>query len=195
MRKALVLLLFAGCASAQNNDLGLLLGISGPTSSVNSGTGTRVSGSVGAHGQINYAMQLRETGAGRLYLELPVLFGGQASGTVSSAVTSSAGGMIFFTPGVRLNLSPLSRVSFYAAAGVGPAAFDETKTVVSKAYYSASTGWTVSAAVDFGGGLDLRLTRLISLRAEARDFVTGRGLGGVEGRNHPIFGFGIGFHW
>ena len=195
MRKALVLLLFAGCASAQNNDLGLLLGISGPTSSVNSGNGARVSGSVGAHGQINYAMQLRETGAGRLYLELPVLFGGQASGTVSSTVTSSAGGMIFFTPGVRLNLSPHSRVSFYAAAGVGPAAFDETKTVVSKGYVSASTGWTVSAAVDFGGGLDLRLTRLMSLRAEARDFVTGRGLGGAEGRNHPIFGFGIGFHW
>ena len=51
------------------------------------------------------------------------------------------------------------------------------------------------AALDFGGGLDFRLTRLVSLRAEARDFVTGRGLGGVEGRNHPIFSFGLGIHW
>ena len=67
--------------------------------------------------------------------------------------------------------------------------------MVGKGFITASTGWTVSAAVDFGGGLDLRLTRLMSLRAEARDFVTGRGLGGVEGRHHPIFGFGLGFHW
>jgi hypothetical protein len=194
-RTVLLTVLLAGCACAQNSDLGLLLGISGPTSTVQTGTGTRISGSVGAHGQINYAAQLRETSAGRLYLELPLLLGGHATGRVSSTVLGSAGGMIFFTPGVRFNMAPHSRISFYGAAGVGPAAFDETKTVVGKGFVSTSTGWTVSVAADFGGGLDFRLTRLMSLRAEVRDFVTGSGLGGVTGHNHPVFGFGFGFHW
>jgi hypothetical protein len=195
MKNVLGLMLLAGCACAQNSDLGLLLGISGPTASVQSGTGERVSGSVGAHGQINYAAQLREYSAGRLYLELPLFFGGHASGTVAGSVIGSAGGTIFFTPGVRFNVAPHSRISFYVAGGVGPAAFDESKTVIGKGFVSSSVGWTVTAALQFGGGLDFRLTRLISLRAEARDFVTGRELGGVEGRNHPIFGFGFGFHW
>jgi hypothetical protein len=154
-----------------------------------------VSGSVGAHGQINYAAQLRETSAGRLYLELPLLLGGHATGTVAGSVNGSAGGMFFFTPGLRLNIAPHSRVSLYVAAGAGPAAFGESRTVAGKGFVSASTGWTVSAALDFGGGLDFRLTRLMSLRAEARDFVSGKGLGGVQGRHHPIFGFGVGFHF
>jgi hypothetical protein len=39
------------------------------------------------------------------------------------------------------------------------------------------------------------MSRLMSLRVEARDFVSGKGLGGVDGRNHAIYGFGVGFHW
>jgi hypothetical protein len=191
-----MLLLLAGCARTQNSDLGLLLGISGPASNVDVGTGIRIFGSVGAHGQINYAAQLRETGAGRLYLEMPLLFGGHASGTVGGGVTGSSGGMLFFTPGVRLNVAPHSRVSFYVAGGLGPVAFDEFKTVVANGLISSSTRWTVAGALGFGGGVGLRLTRLMSLRAEARDFVvSGRRLGGQDGYNHPIFGFGFGFHW
>jgi hypothetical protein len=192
----LVLLMLAVCGRAQNSDLGLLLGISGPTSNVDLGTGTRISGSVGAHGQINYAFQLRDTRSGRLYLELPLLLGGHASGTVSGAVTGESGGMIFFTPGVRFNIAPHSRVSFYVAGGLGPAAFQENRTSVGNGYLNASTRWTIAGALDFGGGLDFRLTRLMSLRAEARDFVvSGRRLGGGDGYNRPIFGFGVGFHW
>ena len=125
IKSVFMLILLAGCARAQNSDLGLLLGISNTSSRVEAGNGVRVSGSVGAHGQVNYAAQLRETTAGRLYLELPLMFGGHASGTVAGTITGSAGGMFFFTPGLRLNLTPHSRVSFYAAAGAGPAAFQE----------------------------------------------------------------------
>jgi hypothetical protein len=103
--------------------------------------------------------------------------------------------MITLTPGVRFNVAPHSRVSFYAAGGLGPAVFGAAKSVAGKGFATASINWTVSAAADFGGGLDFRLTRLMSLRLEARDFVTGRGLGGVAGRHHPVYGFGMGFHW
>jgi hypothetical protein len=43
--------------------------------------------------------------------------------------------------------------------------------------------------------MDFRLTRLLSVRGDIRDFVTGRGLGGLNGRNHTIFGFGMAVHF
>jgi hypothetical protein len=188
----MLMLLLAGSVRAQNSDLGLLLGISGATSDVYAGTGVQVN----AHGQINYAAQLRETSAGRLYLELPLLFGGHASGTVAGTVTGESGGMVFFTPGVRFNVAPHSRVSFYGAVGLGPVMFQENNSVIGNGSIISYVRWTIAGAVDFGGGLDFRLTRLMSLRAEARDFVvSGRHLGGQNGYNHPIFGFGVGFHF
>ena len=83
MKVTFLLIWTAAAASAQNSDVGLLLGISGPSSQVVTGTQVSVSGSVGASGQINYARQLKEYNAGRLYLELPLLIGARTSGTVA----------------------------------------------------------------------------------------------------------------
>jgi opacity protein-like surface antigen len=87
------------------------------------------------------------------------------------------------------------RVSFYAAAGAGIASFHHDLAVVGKGSVSQSSGWASSFAGAFGGGLDFRITRLVSLRAEVRDFVSRRGVGLTDGRNHAVFGFGMGFHW
>ncbi|HTS60557.1 MAG TPA: outer membrane beta-barrel protein [Candidatus Acidoferrales bacterium] len=199
MKAALILLMGAYAASAQNSDLGLLIGISGPSSQTVTGTQVKISGSVGASGQFNYAMQLKEGTAGRLYLELPLLIGARASGVeVSGAgvvVTGSVQTGLYFTPGVRFNFTLHPRVSLYAMGGVGLASFDENQTVINKGSVAVTTGWTTSFAGAFGGGLDFRLTRLISLRAELRDFVSRAGIGLTDGRNHPVFGFGMGFHW
>lgn len=53
---------------------------------------------------------------------------------------------------------------------------------------------TVHGGFDFGGGVDIRLSRYFSIRAEVRDFVTGAGLSGVEGRNHVAPLVGLVFH-
>ena len=198
MKSALLLLMTAAAASAQNSDLGLLVGISGPTSQTIVGSQVRISGGVGGSGQINYAMQLKEGSAGRLYLELPLLIGARTSGstiTPGSVVTGSVQAGIYFTPGVRFNVTVHSRVAFYAMAGAGLASFDENQTIINKGTVAINHGWTTSFAGAFGGGLDFRLTRLISLRAELRDFVSRKGIGLADGRNHPVFGFGMGFHW
>src|SRR5947208_3476467 len=123
MKAVFVLLLAAGAASAQNSDLGLLLGVSGPTSQVVTGTQTRVSASVGASVQINYARQVWEGGAGRLYLELPLLIGARTSSSVESIVRASEQTGIYFTPGVRFNVTLHPRASFYVAGGAGVASF------------------------------------------------------------------------
>jgi len=102
---------------------------------------------------------------------------------------------IYFTPGVRYNLTVHNRVALYGMGGAGIAAFHQDYSYVGKGIVTVTTGWSTSFAVAFGGGLDFRCTRLISLRGELRDFVSRKGLGLTDGRTHPVFGFGMGFHW
>ena len=188
-----------GCAAAQNSDFGLLVGISGPSGGTTVSGSTRSSyGSVGASFQVNYAWQVLQR-AVDLYVELPLVIPVRVSGSVvsgpSGTVSSgTAGPDLFFTPGLRVKFSPQSRVSFYAAAGPGLGTFAGVTTVSTPNYVRVG-GRQNSFAVGFGGGLDLRLTRLLSLRVDARDFVTQAGLGGASGRNHAILQFGIAFHF
>jgi len=195
MKSALLLLIAAGAATAQNSDLGLLLGISWPSSQVIAGTQIRISGSAGVSGQINYARQLRESSVGRLYLELPLLLGARASGNSGNIISGSVHAGIYFTPGLRFNLTLHPRVSLYGTAGGGLASFDQNGVTISKSTVTVNTGWNNSFAGAFGGGLDFRLTRLISLRGEVRDFVSAKGVGLTDGYNHLVVSFGMGFHW
>jgi hypothetical protein len=185
---------------AQNSDLGLLGGISGPRGQTTvAGQTSTVSGSVTPSFQINYAWQVRQR-AVDLYVELPLAIPVRVSGTVTSGpggavVAGNSGPDLFFTPGLRLKFSPESRVSFYGAAGFGIASFAGAQVVVAPSTVAVTGGRRNSPALGFGGGIDLRLTRLLSLRGDVRDFVTERGLGDVSGRNHGIFQVGIAFHF
>jgi hypothetical protein len=184
----------AGAAQAQNSDLGLLLGLSVTHSSVSGGGARTVFTKVHGGGQINYAVQLHETVAGRLYLELPLVVAGGIRSTVApGAVTSSVGNTIFFTPGVRWKFSPASRVSFYAAAGGGIASFSGVFSEVSSGSVTNGVGRRTAGAVGLGGGVDLRLTRLVSFRAEYRDQITRRSLDGAT--HHSLVMFGVGLHF
>jgi hypothetical protein len=49
--------------------------------------------------------------------------------------------------------------------------------------------------VDFGGGVDYRLTKLLGLRGEAWDFVSGSVLDPGSGRNFVLVEAGIGLHF
>jgi hypothetical protein len=183
----LLLAISAAAASAQNSDLGLLVGISGPSSVVANGSQPQVSGNVSASGQINYAMQLKENSAGRLYLEIPVLLGVRTEGSVSNIVTGSVKTGVYITPGVRFNFTVHPRLSLYAAAGLGPVISHRDQSTIANNVVTSSYSWGVGLVGAVGGGLDVRLTRLISIRGEVRDF--------YGGNNRVVFGFGMGFHW
>jgi opacity protein-like surface antigen len=197
---ALWISLFGACAAlAQNSDLGLLGGISGPRgqTTVTGGTAT-AAGSVTPSFQIDYACQVLQRAAD-LYIELPLVIpvrvSGQAvAGPAGTASVGSSGPDLFFTPGLRLKFSPESRVSLYGAAGFGIASFGATSAIVLPATVVVGNRQN-SPALGFGGGVDLRLTRLLSLRGEVRDFVTRAGLGGITGRNHAVLQLGIAFRF
>ena len=145
--------------------------------------------------QINLAFQLKEYKTGRLYLELPFLWGGSARSVVGPGVLASNEGNLLFTPGVRWNLPVHSRVSLYGTAGAGLIGSRREQASVSGMTVMAIDKYRVSLAGGIGGGIDLRLSRLISLRAEARDFISGTGFDASSSHHYVIFGFGFGFHW
>jgi len=200
MRRIFLLsLVAAGAALAQNSDLGVLAGvskISSQTTVIGASVGTV--GSVWPNFQLNYAWQVLQRRVD-LYVELPLtvqvrLSGETVTGPALRVDIGNAAPDIYFTPGVRLKISPQSRVSFYGAAGFGIASFGATSFVL-PGPVSVSNPRQNSPAFDFGGGVDIRLTRLLSLRGEVRDFVTYHDVGGETGRHHAIFQFGIAFHF
>jgi hypothetical protein len=194
-----LLILAASCvASAQNSDLGLLLGVIDPRYEVAGGPGAHVNASAGAAFQLNYAYQLMGWRAGDLYLEMPLFLAARGSTSVNSGGTTSSGanGIGALVPGVRFKLPLGGRASLYAAGGGGIGWFGDNAVITGPGLAVIRGQTTATAAFDFGGGLDLRLTRLLSLRGEARDLVTShKSLSGTGGRNNPIYAFGFAFHF
>jgi hypothetical protein len=194
---ALLMMAAGSAANAQNSDLGLLLGVIASPYDVIGGSRSYVSTSVGVAGQINYAYQVKGWRAGDLYLEIPFLVAVRNenwAGSGGASITTKGVGAV--VPGVRFKLPLGGRASLYAAGGVGFGIYGENVVSGNPGGGSITNQTTATAAFDFGGGLDLRLTKLLSLRGEVRDLIVSpSSLSNSGGRNNPIFGFGFAFHF
>jgi opacity protein-like surface antigen len=156
------------------------------------------SGSVDASGQVVFQFNAGHTihsySFADLWWEFPTTFVFRGTAHVGGDVATYSYSSSMGTPGVRLQVPIGSRVTLYGAVGVGYGFFQTDSTSVSPAI-SAQSRTNYHGVFDFGGGMDFRLTRRLSLRGEVRDFVTGQGLGGVSGRNHVVAGFGVALHF
>jgi hypothetical protein len=171
-------------------------GVHSPTSTVE-GSNVVLYGSSGVTFQMSFGYQVKSTKAGNLWIETPFTYAWQGTGAIAG--TNLAGftrDVTYITPGVRLKSPTFGRVSFYGAAGGGYAGFWRIDGVVSgtNGTVAANTSFHPSAIFDYAGGIDIRLSRLLSLRAEGRDFFGATNLGGVTGHNHPVFLIGLAFH-
>jgi len=102
--------------------------------------------------------------------------------------------LFFATPGIRLQYLLQPRISVYGVVGGGYGSFsrfvpDDSLTSRVSAESSAHGVFTT------GGGIDFRLNRRWSLRGELRDFISGKGLGAVEGRHHLVYLGGFAIHF
>lgn len=81
------------------------------------------------------------------------------------------------------------------ACSAGAAARFSILRCTAKANPTISSNSTGHGLAVLGGGIDVRLTRRISIRGEVRDLVTGAGLSGAKGRHHvlPLFGVALPF--
>lgn len=172
LRLLLALAITAKFASAQNSDISILFGTSQSKilydiSAPQLGGPSRRIITL----QAVYARQLYENGKHRLYFEIPF-------------VTSGA---VFVTPGMRYQFNLTNRFGIYAFAGAGVAA--------QQRFVSNDSGWRANFAYDFGGGLDYRLTRLISLRGELRKLRPTPQPTFGNGGAYPAAQFGFAFHF
>ncbi len=112
--------------------------------------------------QLNYAHRLFGVPGVGIYVETPFLAGFSNQRTITSLFTGQDYSSLYFTPGVKVKFLPAFFISPYIAGGVG------------LAHFSASNGGGSENdfAADIGGGFDVKVFPHISLRAEARDFIT-----------------------
>jgi hypothetical protein len=154
-------------------------------------SGETLYGSFGYGWTWGIGKQIKRIGGATLWLDIPFTFDepSHQTATIPGSITLS-GSMV--TPGVRL-MSPLSsRFSVYVVGGGGGGFF--SYPAVQTGILPLTSNEVSHGAVAFGGGVDFRLSRHFSLRLDVRDYVTGRNLDGVIGRNHPMPMLGIVFH-
>jgi hypothetical protein len=178
----------------QNFDIALLCGINRLSPQAIDGSNVTLYGAtaVGCFSHV-IGYQFARTRGVSLWIELaPEYFaGGSASGSIPGSVNRN---MKAHTLGIRLMVPLHSRISAYGAVGGGGGTFYYPAILAGSNPYLLSSR-TIHGVFEFGGGVDLRLSRRFSIRGEVRDFVTGNGLSGVSGPNHVLPSIGVGFHF
>src|SRR5439155_6245799 len=79
---------------------------------------------------------------------------------------------LYLTPGVRVTALPRRRVSIFGALGAGYARYSESKLRADRSPNPQQRD-TNAAALEFGGGVDVRGFGWVGFRADVRDVYTG----------------------
>jgi hypothetical protein len=125
--------------------------------------------------QINAGVHIYRVGPASILVEFPfTIVPSQNKVTAVPFITSRPTGNLntyLFTPGLRFQFQHL-RFSPYVAVGAGMERATVLNTVQldSVNVFSSAQARNTRGVGDFGGGLDARLTRNLSLRGEFRDF-------------------------
>lgn len=125
--------------------------------------------------QINAGVHIYQVGPASILVEFPfTIVPSQNKVTAVPFITSQATGNLktyLFTPGLRFQFRH-RRFSPYVAVGAGMERATVLNTVqLGSLTFSSSEARDTRGVGDFGGGLDARLTRNLSLRGEFRDLV------------------------
>ena len=93
-------------------------------------------------------------------------------GTTGNAVVPTNYKELFITPAARVNLFPTTAVSPWVSFGAGFGHISQSKALVFGGNTNPGTSST-SAAVELGVGLDVKVSKRISIRGGMRDFWAG----------------------
>ena len=93
------------------------------------------------------------------------------AGSVANPVVPSNYKQLFVTPAARVNVFPTTAFSPWVSLGAGFGHFSQSSNLAFGATNPGKS--TTTATMQAGVGLDVRLTRRVYLRGEARDFWSG----------------------
>jgi hypothetical protein len=188
----LPLLIFAPvCAQAQifqNSDMYYTAGPSFASTQAIGNSGVTLYGAPGYAWAWGFGHQFKRIGGASLWFDIPLMFitGSHETATIPGSISLNS---FMVVPGLRLMLPLSSRVSVFATAGGGVGFL--SYPAVESSNPPLTTNQPTHGVFSFGGGMDFRLSPHFSIRVDVRDYVTGRDLAGVPGRNHllPMIGF------
>ncbi len=160
----------AATAAAQKQEVGLLLGgvLTGDRD-ISSPPGGSLQISTGLTYYANYAVRLTDLKAVSIHFEVPFAATPSTDIRSSSATVPRNYASLFITPGLKFKFLPGARLSPYAAIGGGFGRFAESDFRVDNQPNTGPRG-TNRGVFDYGGGVDVRFVRWLSLRGEVRDF-------------------------
>jgi hypothetical protein len=154
--------------SAQNRfDVGFMLGSTRATDE-----GTVLQFDRGTTYQATFAWRVGGTGATSLSIEVPFIASPAFTVTTPGASLPLEYASLYLTPGVRVTFLQNTPVSVFGAVGGGFARYTESTL---KADRSANPNQrdTNTGALEFGGGVDVRVFSWVGFRVELRDAYTG----------------------
>jgi opacity protein-like surface antigen len=162
------MVLTAGTASADDRvDVGLLLG---STRATDEGTALQFGRALTY--QATFAWRVWSNHRVAMSIEVPFLASPAFDVTTTGSALPKEYASLYLTPGVRLTVPVWGPVSAFGAIGAGYARYSESKL---RRDGSANPGQldTNAAALQFGGGVDIRMWRWLGWRGEIRDVYTG----------------------
>lgn len=175
---ALLLSIAASVVHAEDqpkNEIGLLLGGTA-TPAIDLANGGVIDVGAGITFQITYARRLAQTDTVGLYLEFPAVAIPLQDLNATPGSTPLNYDSFFITPALRVKFRPNAALSPWLSAGGGYALFEESDERRDGSHNT--TRGTSTGALQFAVGLDFRtpvkILIPIGLRAEVRDFYTGK---------------------
>jgi hypothetical protein len=120
---------------------------------------------------VNYGHHLVGTRIAALYGEIEFVAIPNRGVTSATAVVAQNYASLYVTPGVRLKMFPHWRFSPWGAIGGGYALYEESNQLSNG--QNTPNKFLNRGVFNYGGGVDYRLFRLIGLRGEVRDFLSG----------------------
>ena len=182
----------AALCPAQNADLGLLFSFRRSSYEFNIPPNRITATSNGVSVGFVPAFQVRERGPHRLYIELPYLDAGGVSASIVAGLVSTRQSLSTLSAGPRYQYAFSDRWSVYGAVDLG-VGWSQHASVFRTSTFQASSHTEANPALGYGGGVDYRISKLLSVRAELRHFVL---FGTVPGGRHglsPSFGMAVHF--
>lgn len=121
--------------------------------------------------EANYSRLLKWTPLIAISGEVPFVYDFDQDLNAGENVVPTGYKYFFVTPAVRVNVFPSTAISPWVSFGGGPGRFSQDKDLVYGGPNPGSSNMT--AAIEAGLGLDVRITHRFSLRGGVRDFWSG----------------------